>query len=165
MKIIKHGNQIKELKFICPKCGCVFVSLETEILKVDGNEFVHCPECMYKISYQKEINEREVLYQKIEKEILDFIDFEKINKVMNALDWKWATSKSDTGIPTIDELKEQVKYLLRYAWDHKTSVGTGGFFVSYEDEDDSYTEGLKIIFELEGCAAYKNKKEDFIEIF
>lgn len=117
------------------------------------------------IKHGNQINEREVLYQKIEKEILDFIDFEKINKVMNALDWKWATSKSYTGIPTINELKEQVKYLLRYSWDNKKSVGTGGFIVSYEDEDDSYTEGLKIIFELEGCAAYKNKKEDFIEIF
>ena len=78
------------------------------------------------------------------------IDFEKIHKYMKWSKWKWATSKSDDGVPTIEELKSQVRDLIADAIKRKTTISTGGFTVEYreyeENEEDPSTIGVIVSF-------------------
>lgn len=46
-------------------------------------------------------------------EILDYLDFEKVQKVMTFLDWKWAVFNA---VPTIPELRIESRRLLRSAF-------------------------------------------------
>lgn len=87
--------------------------------------------------------------------VLKNFDFQKVHKVMQALDWKWAFSETETGVPSIGEL---VLHLQRLLSDASTGLlrsvissggtvnkqyilGCGGFTVSanYWHEDDCYT--------------------------
>lgn len=59
-------------------------------------------------------------------EILDEFDFEKVHRVMVALDWQWY---GIDGVPSIGDLRRQARSLLQKVVDSKDtlSVGTGGF--------------------------------------
>ena len=65
-------------------------------------------------------------------EILDCFDFEKVQKVMAFLDWKW----HDTGVPEVYELRKFARKQIRYAVENvirtgESELGTecGGFYV------------------------------------
>lgn len=59
-------------------------------------------------------------------EILDWFDFEKVHRVMTALDWEWHHTG---GVPSIADMRHTARSLLQYIVDSKdtVSVGTGGF--------------------------------------
>ena len=59
-------------------------------------------------------------------EILDEFDFEKVHRVMVALDWKWHGSPD---VPSIADLRRMARSLLQHVVESKGlhSVGTGGF--------------------------------------
>ena len=59
-------------------------------------------------------------------EILDEFDFEKVHRVMVALDWQWSGTD---GVPSIGDLRRQARSLLQQVVDSKDthSIGTGGF--------------------------------------
>ena len=93
--------------------------------------------------------------------ILEDFDFEKVHKVMQMLDWKWATTfkKDDTGfqliatVPSVVQIKVQALELLSDAWDKKASMSTGGLVAKYginEMEEPSLT----LSFELESAESY-----------
>lgn len=75
-------------------------------------------------------------YEKINKAIEDF-DFEKVEKVMKFLDWRWAT-KRGFEVPTIKEMEDTVRSLAAstvsrlYENDNKYFhyTRTGGFCVT-----------------------------------
>jgi len=172
MKILKHGNQVKEEKvYICPTCGCEFIPGNTEVYYDEDARTIYglCPECMTRV-YDKEIvqktEEKSILDRYID-EILDYFDFEKVHEVMLHLDWKWASIHGDPRVPTVDELKQEAEKLLREAWENKTSLATGGFYVTYhkEDVDSGYEDGLELNFQIDGCAVYLNQVNNMVELF
>lgn len=59
-------------------------------------------------------------------EILDEFDFEKVHRVMQALDWKWHNTD---GVPSIADLRRMARSLLNQVVESKGihSVGSGGF--------------------------------------
>ena len=67
-------------------------------------------------------------------ELVEAFDFEKVEKVMIALDWKWGSSQ-ELRTPTIDEMRDKCLQMLFTANCEKTTVSSGGFEASYEVND------------------------------
>lgn len=66
--------------------------------------------------------------------IMDNFDFNKVEKTMRALDWKWCGAESDDSIPIQSDLRKQARRLLKQASakvvsedDFRYCVSTGGF--------------------------------------
>ena len=86
------------------------------------------------------------------KSILNHFDFNKVKKIMDVLNWKWASSKN--GFPDMDEIRKLATRLLIDACVEKTNISTGGFRAVYDDngDGDPYV-GLEfIVEECEGFA-------------
>ena len=86
------------------------------------------------------------------KSILNYFDFNKVKKIMDVLNWKWASSKN--GVPDIDEIRKLATRLLIDACVEKQNISTGGFRAVYDDngDGDPYV-GLEfIVEECEGFA-------------
>lgn len=67
-------------------------------------------------------------------ELIEAFDFEKVEKVMIALDWKWAFSEG-LRTPTIDEMRDKCFNLLICAERDNDTVSSGGFEASYKVND------------------------------
>lgn len=65
-------------------------------------------------------------------EILDEFDFERVHKVMVALDWQWYNT---AGVPSIGDLRRAARSLLQQVVDGKNLryTATGGFVAYMED--------------------------------
>jgi hypothetical protein len=104
--------------------------------------------------HDRENNLPFALQQKIYS-IMDNFDFEKVQKVMENVGWRWAFAKD--GIPSVSELKNEAHRLLVDACESETNVATGGFKAVFEksspweDDDDPYV-GLEFV--LEECEGY-----------
>ena len=88
------------------------------------------------------------------KSILNHFDFNRVKKVMDVLNWKWASSCSKNGVPDIDEIRGLANRLLIDACVEKQNISTGGFRAVYDDngDGDPYV-GLEfIVEECEGFA-------------
>lgn len=77
--------------------------------------------------------------------ILQNFDFHKVHKVMEVLQWEWSGASSDTGIPTIDDLRNEAKRLLEGIGKNKHTYLSCGGFVAQEN---------KLTFELESYQIY-----------
>lgn len=70
--------------------------------------------------------------QEIIDEFMDFIDFEKIHKTMEALNWKWAGIE---GIPEIYHIRQHLRELLNEFFDRNLyEIRCGGFHIRREEE-------------------------------
>jgi|LakMenEpi03Aug12_release.lakeMendotaPanAssembly.Ray.scaffolds.fasta_scaffold1359239_1 hypothetical protein len=67
-------------------------------------------------------------------ELLRSFNFEKVEKTMRALEWKWAVGQ-ELRVPEIDEMKDTCSRLLNAAARDKTTIGSGGFEASYKIDD------------------------------
>jgi hypothetical protein len=67
-------------------------------------------------------------------ELLRSFNFEKVEKTMRALEWKWAVGQ-ELRVPEIDEMKDTCSRLLNAAARDKTTVSSGGFEASYKIDD------------------------------
>lgn len=178
MEIIKHGNRIDNI-YVCPTCGCEFRPLDTETYFDDstGRRYSYCPECGFRIFTKstyidKEIKQKEKI-KRVQKEVLNYIDFDKIHKTMIALDWKWAAIGNY--IPTVDDIKNFLSDKIENVLKYKQTYSSGGFTVEYHcakddlekgipyegDEDDEW---INVRFSIEECEAVFGK-DDFIDIF
>jgi len=97
------------------------------------------------------------------EEIIKYFNWERVNKAMIALDWKWSTDEGYI-IPTVGDLVTQALNLLHSAYDgamkEKTnySIGTGGFYArAFVDEETKNIYALKLTFEL---CNWEHSKED-----
>lgn len=76
-----------------------------------------------------------ITQQQLIDEILDQFDFQKVKKVMDALNWKWAMG-TESHVPDIPELRKQAREML---WDLIRSkdrmIKSGGLVVE-KDYDD-----------------------------
>jgi hypothetical protein len=61
--------------------------------------------------------------------IMDWFDFERVHKTMRSLRWEWLGTVE--GIPCLGEIKERARGLLTDSIEQETSVGSGGFQVTY----------------------------------
>lgn len=60
MKIIKHGikreSKVSKYKLECSNCGCKFEFSHEEIEKqekrLNGNAWIHCPDCNFEIEFK-----------------------------------------------------------------------------------------------------------------
>ena len=89
-------------------------------------------------------------------EILEEFDFDKVERVMTALDWKWASAEAD--VPSIFKLKDTARYLLIHVYNmrqgeykdthHEVPVtcGTGGFRATALSNEDGVVDFLKLEF-------------------
>ena len=72
----------------------------------------------------------------VERKKIDYIlrhfEFGKVYRVMEALDWRWATVKKGMEVPSIEDMKAEAKRLLVDACFEKTTIATGGFKATYE---------------------------------
>lgn len=167
MKVLKHGNRIKEDIFTCPQCGCEFIPGDTEILRLDGETYAHCPECVEKVYPPEDFVEEETELEKrhrrreaIVSKIVDFVEFDRIHTAMKALDWKWW----DCGIPSAHQIRQEVTKRLREAFDSKTGFGSGGIYIEYLPKDENGDEGLKFSFVLESYGAFYDNDETIVTI-
>lgn len=70
------------------------------------------------------------------RQIAENFDFEKVFTVMKATNWGWAVNGSEyTYIPTVDAIKESVLDKCRRVYAEESTIGSGGFWVSYDKED------------------------------
>ena len=107
--------------------------------------------------------------KKLIKEIIEEFDFERVKSVMDFLNWKWRRN-DESKVPTVDELKEEVKRLAKIACssaiEHRSTVepgyvgpytvGCGGFEVkAYLEDNDCKVEGLIVNFILEEWSTFK----------
>lgn len=83
-------------------------------------------------------------------EILRDFNFVKVEKVMQALEWKWAIGQ-ELRVPEIDEMKDTCIRLLNTAARDKTVVSSGGFEASYKIDDFD-----KEVFALKFVVAHDN---------
>lgn len=82
------------------------------------------------------------------EEVIENFDFEKVHKIMEILDWRWAGDNPDElpTIPTVERMKEKVKDLFRCMEDQIAEecdegvdawpkcISTGGFRATIDDE-------------------------------
>lgn len=79
--------------------------------------------------------------QEIVDEVMDFLEFEKIHKVMKFLNWEWAP---ENRIPEIYELRRFVRELINDLIDKNLSeIQCGGFRVR------KCNESIIVTFEIE----------------
>ena len=66
------------------------------------------------------------------EEIMDYFNFDRVNKVMVALGWAWS---SLNGVPEKAELRQRARELLRSVAKDKHSIchATGGFHASKDE--------------------------------
>lgn len=83
-------------------------------------------------------------------EVVNNFDFEKVQDVMQYLNWTWADAEK--GVPELYELKEKATDLLIDSYEELIKnkkqeffIGSGGFEASAWKEDDNYFFNLKFI--------------------
>lgn len=105
----------------------------------DGKQYF-IPESILKKHEQKP---QKLDRDEIVQSVLAHFDFDKVQKVMHALNWKWVSSKTSNQIPTIPETVLLAKTYLEMAYDglvnnetDRYCCGSGGFkavATRYED--------------------------------
>jgi hypothetical protein len=81
-------------------------------------------------------------FQKKWEEINENFDWQRVEKVMNFLNWRWY---STDGVPNVRDLKHKAYNLLKEAYDNGGFYAIGGFEAEYLRNDDF----LKLSFVLD----------------
>jgi len=63
-------------------------------------------------------------------EILDEFDFEKVHRVMLALDWKWYIEGEKVN-PSIGDLRRRARSLLQHVVNNKNTAAASGGFTAF----------------------------------
>jgi len=90
--------------------------------------------------------------------IMDNFKFEQVRQVMELLNWEW--EMTEEGIPTVPELRQEARRLLKMAFKEKTDVSTGGFHVRYDSDADG-GEFIQLMFAVEEW--YEDVEKDLVE--
>lgn len=79
-------------------------------------------------------------------EIMDFLDFEKIHRVMEALNWGWVDTEGE--VPEVWEIRQFLRKLLNKFIDSNLDLlESGGFVITKIETEDG--EAIKVIFNVE----------------
>lgn len=172
MKIISKGipygachQNTDKGTYECLDCGSI-IYFERHDKKV-------CPVCNSAEVWRRydldDVDEEPNIKNSLIKEIMGSFDFEKVHEVMKFLNWKWA-SLSNEGIPTVDQLRDEARKLLKEAWDKKSTISTGGFTARYHSEEDDGSEygaieTLDLSFNIDQWDASWSHAKNKIEYF
>lgn len=83
--------------------------------------------------------------QELIDEIMDWFDFGKVAKVMETLEWKWASLDTGVAVPVEPEIREIVRKNLTNVVTYGKGQGrrhvmsTGGFTYTYDPQDSELT--------------------------
>jgi len=80
----------------------------------------------------------------IVRDVLRQIDFNKINRTMECLVWTWASSNTESGVPSVVELVLFAQDLLFEILHSDLSQLSSGGFTARRDDD-----GVSLIFSIE----------------
>ena len=101
-------------------------------------------------------------YQDDIDDLIDNFDFDRVETVMQALDWKWANPESHPSVPTVPQMRKTARNLLREAakmaikTNQGYSVATGGFFARVLEPKEGETKlYMRIHFEIESNDNYE----------
>ena len=78
------------------------------------------------------------------RKVISRFDFQKVHRVMTALDWRWV----GTGIPSVRELQSEATRLLQNVGGKIKSSETGGLKAEYKSDIDGGQE-LRLYFVAE----------------
>jgi len=89
---------------------------------------------------------------------LNTFNFERVHKVMEQVDWRWAT-RDGLKVPTIVQLILSAEQRLNDAWDKRTTIESGGLravYVEAEMDADGVLQppGLELMFILTQTQSY-----------
>lgn len=77
---------------------------------------------------------------------MDFLDFEKIHRVMEALNWGWVDTEGE--VPEVWEIRQFLRKLLNKFIDSNLDLlESGGFVITKIETEDG--EAIKVIFNVE----------------
>ena len=100
---------------------------------------------------QLTIEQKDYLQERMD-EVMDWFDFEKVQKVMDFLDWQWF---SVSGVPTIPDMRQYVRKSMREAYEavifgdtNKGFNSSGGFSVKCERDPKDNVIFFHVTFEL-----------------
>ena len=87
--------------------------------------------------------------QEIIDDVMDYLNFEKIHKVMVATNWEWANVN---GVPEVYQLRQFLRKFLRDFLDStNVEAACGGFYIKrYEDGS------IKVSFEVNSWTVYND---------
>lgn len=87
--------------------------------------------------------------------ILENFDFGRVHTTMKHLKWRWATSKTEDGIPSLGELFLHVERYLNEVYDQSTKkkddyiTGTGGFqYMAQYNKEEQEVDYIEVKFVL-----------------
>lgn len=85
-------------------------------------------------------------YSTIQRVLAGF-DFEKVHKMMVAVDWKWSLGSGPDGfrVPGLEDLRSQAERLLYAAVRDSDTVSSGGFKAAYSVKYERAS--LSLVFE------------------
>lgn len=127
------------------------------------NKYIDCPwfkdECHFILNcgwvvpekyLLKDIDKKNFYRSKLEELLLEF-DFEKVHKIMDLLNWTWA---SVIGIPEREDMIPVVKSLYdsiegAVLRGERSSAATGGFMLTFDPDDE-----IKLVFEAVTYSVY-----------
>ena len=100
------------------------------------------------------MNDKQVIYDIIETDIMDCFDFKKVKDIMDHMDWTWYGTE---GVPQIWEIRQKARQLLRDAYHGLLSedtypeytTGTGGLVATAYRDSIVDTVYFKLQFVLE----------------
>lgn len=85
-------------------------------------------------------------------EIMDYFEFEKVQRIMEAVKWRWFSPNEEPRTPDTADLRQKARELLKDAWQGINGgtayrVSTGGLVAScYQNEQGKW---LKLTFEVD----------------
>jgi len=70
-------------------------------------------------------------------DIMSNFNFTRIADLMACLDWRWAVDGDSAKlvVPNIDTIKEEALDLLKRSCEKKSSIATGGFYVTIDSKE------------------------------
>lgn len=99
----------------------------------------------------------------VNKILRDF-NFQRVQEMMVAVDWKWITPAGALQVPNVERMRESAKSMLtRLVNDPKNAfIGTGGLWAEKHewDADASYYSGLSLKFVFEEAEAWWEEDEE-----
>jgi len=89
---------------------------------------------------------------------LNTFNFERVHKVMEQVEWKWAT-RDGLKVPTIVQLVLAAQQRLNDAWDKRTTIESGGLravYVQADMDEDGVLQppALELLFILTQTQSY-----------
>jgi hypothetical protein len=79
------------------------------------------------------MTKQEAIQEQID-EIMDSFDFQKVHKIMEAINWRW----HEEGVPDVYSLRTLARKHLKEAVEIKGAISSGGFTAAYTENKEPW---------------------------